>query len=136
MIQILVVDNDRGHALLAEKCLTHDYYAAVTVVGDGEDALRLLAEENYRPNLVLLDLNTRSLAAHHALRRIRRSKPKLPIVILSASSNTDDICRAYAEGANMYAEKPSDLDAFRTTIHSIAQLWIVPMGYGRSASAG
>jgi CheY-like chemotaxis protein len=135
MIQILVIDDNQRHAQLAQECLSHDYYTAVTVVTDGEDALRLLATEHYRPNLILLDLNARSLAAHHALRRLRRSKPKLPIVILSASTSTDDICRAYAEGANMYAEKPSDLDAYRTTIHSIAQLWIVPMGRGRSASA-
>ena len=135
MIQILVIDNNQRHAQLMQECLTHDYYTDVTVVGDEDDALRLLTKENYRPSLILLDLNTRRLAAHHALRRIRRSKPKLPIVILSASTNTDDICRAYAEGANMYAEKPSDLDAYRITIHSIAQLWIVPMGRGRSASA-
>jgi CheY-like chemotaxis protein len=135
MIEILVVDNNPRHAQLAEKCLSHDYYTSVRVVADGEEALLELAQKNYRPHLLLLDVGARNLDVRHALRKIRRQRPKLPIVVLSPSSNMEDIRQAYAEGANMYAEKPLDLDAFLTTIHSIAQLWVVPMGRGRSASA-
>jgi len=136
MIEILIIEEDRRRALLAQECLTRDFSAGVTVAGDGEEALRLLAADGYRPNLVLLELTPKSLPGHHVLRRIRRSKPKLPIVILSPSNEVEDVCQAYAEGANMFVEEPADLNAFRRTIQTIARLWVEPLAQRRAATAG
>ena len=136
MIEILVVDNNPGHVLLVKECLGDHYPVAITVVEDGEQALRLLATESFRPSLVLLELNLPKLHGHEALRRMRRVSPKLPIVVLSTSKSREDAGRAYAAGANMYAEKPADPTAFRRTIHTVARLWIAPLKGARAAYAG
>ncbi len=135
MIEILVVDDNAEHVFLIKKCLNNHCYLAVTVAEDGEQALRLLAGQDYRPNLILLELNLPRLHGHEVLRRIRRRHQTIPVVVLSASKSQDDISRAYAAGANMYAEKPWDPDAFRRTIQAIAQLWITPLAAARAAHA-
>lgn len=135
MIEILVVDDDRQHTLVAEECLTRDYNAVVTVVQDGDEALQVLSREDYHPHLVLLELRNHATPGQYLLRKIRRRKPKLPVVVWSPSRNTDDVLQAYAEGANMYAEKPSDLEQLRTTVHNIAKLWIKPFSSVKAAGA-
>ena len=135
MIEILLVDNNRGHVLLVKECLNSGYRVSVTVVNDGEEALELLASELYRPQLVLLELKIPRLQGDEVLRRIRRRCPQLPVVVLSASKSQEDVSLAYASGANMYAEKPVELDEFRKTIHGIARLWVAPMLIARAAHA-
>jgi len=135
MLEILVVDDDRRYARVAVECLTRDHNAAVTVVEDGDEAIRFLSREAYHPHLVLLEMRNRGVTGLHILRKIRRQKPKLPVVVWGTSRNTEEILQAYAEGANMYAEKPSDLAHFRTTIHNIAQLWITPFSSVKAACA-
>ena len=135
MIEILVVDDNAEHVFLVRRSLNNHYYVAITVAEDGEQALRLLARQDYRPNLILLELNLPRLHGHEVLRRIRRRNQTIPIVVLSASRSQEDISRAYAAGANMYAEKPWDPDAFRRTIQSIAELWVTPLAAARAAHA-
>jgi len=135
MIEILVVDGNAEHVLLVKKCLSNHYYVAVTVAEDGEQALLLLTSPDYRPNLILLELNLPRLHGHEVLRRIRRKNQTVPIVVLSGSRSQEDVSRAYAAGANMYAEKSWDPDAFRRTIQAIAQLWVTPLAAARAAHA-
>jgi len=135
MVEILVVDDDRPHTRVAEECLTQSYSAVVTVVEDEDEALRVLSRADYHPHLILLELRNHATPGQYLLRKIRRRKPKLPVVVWSTSRNTEDVLQAYAEGANMYAEKPSDLEQFRTTVHNIAQLWIKPFGSMKAAGA-
>lgn len=136
MFEILVVDHNPRDVLLVKECLGRQYPVAVTVAEDGEQAVRLLASHNYRPNLVLLELNIPRLDGYDVLRRIRRGYLTIPIVVLSASASQEDVSRAYASGANMYAEKPSDPDRLRRTMHAIARMWVTPLTGARAASAG
>jgi len=136
MIEILVADHNPRDVLLVKEYLGGRYAVAVTVAEDGEQAVRLLTSQNYRPNLVLLELNIPRLDGYDVLRRIRRGYPTIPIVVLGVSTNQEDISRAYASGANMYAEKPSDPDRFRNTVHAIARMWVAPLTAARAARAG
>jgi CheY-like chemotaxis protein len=136
MIEILLVDHDPRDVLLVKECLGRQYPVAVTVAEDAEQGLRLLASPGYRPNLVLLELSIPRLDGYDVLRRIRRGNPALPIVVLNASTSQEDISRAYASGANMYAETPSDPDRFRKMVHAIARMWVVPLTGARAACAG
>jgi|SRR5579864_348106 CheY-like chemotaxis protein len=128
MIEVLVVEDNPADALLVKESLSSKYVARVTVAPDGEEALRLLSRPEYRPDLILLDLRMPKLDGHQVLRRMRRSvAPKVPIVILSASTHLDDIGSAYANGANAYVEKPRDLDELLRAIQGVGRLWIEPL---------
>lgn len=77
------------------------------------------------PSMILLDLNLpgedgRSLLlrlkAHEILRR-------LPVVVLTTSSNPKDVAFCYENGAAGYIVKPVDLDGFRTDLERLAHYW-------------
>ena len=134
MIEILIVDSNSAHVLLITDCLSQCCPASIKVVVDGEEAVRLLTHANYRPHLVLLELNVPKLSGQEVLKRVRRRNQNIPIIVLSAARSQEDVSRAYASGANMYAEKPSDPEAFRRTICTIAKLWLAPLAVGRAAA--
>ena len=63
------------------------------------------------PNLVLMDLKLPKRSGHEVLEwlRARAGLERLPVVILSSSTERADIERAYALGANAYVPKQGDL---------------------------
>lgn len=134
MIEILVLDDNRGHATMIKACLNSDR-AHVTVIDDGEDALRLLNGAQYRANLVLVEMQMPRFHGHEIVRRMRRRNPKLPIVVFSVSADQEDVGQAYASGANMYVEKPADPEAFYRAVRRIAKLWVEPMSCVTAAAA-
>jgi len=135
MIEILLVDDNHAHVLLVKECLGNYRGVAVTVAEDGQAALWLLAGRDYRPDLILLELLLPRVDGHEVLRSIRRRNSAIPIVVFSTSGSQDDISLAYACGANMYVEKPSNPHSFRRTIHAIARLWVEPERAASAASA-
>jgi two-component system, chemotaxis family, response regulator Rcp1 len=121
MIDILVVDDNPADVLLFKEFLSDRYAVRITVAQDGEEALSLLIRPGYKPRLIVLD-------GQEVLKRIRRKlAPKIPIIVMSGSRNLDDISQAYANGANVYVDKPSELNALRKTIESLARLWVEPL---------
>ena len=66
------------------------------------------------PALVLLDLNLPKIDGHGVLRSIRADERTrvLPVVILTASKEEEDVVRSYALGANAYVRKPVEFTAF------------------------
>ena len=88
-----------------------------------EEAVEALASGR-RPSLVLLDLNMPGLGGEHFLsQRQHHQYSHVPVIILSSSSNPDDIRSTYALGANSYLVKPHDLDALMAFAHDVYQYW-------------
>jgi DNA-binding response OmpR family regulator len=77
----------------------------VTAVGDGEAAWQ--AFESLVPDLVVLDVMMPGLSGIEVLRRIRRHESaRVPVVLLSARSLSDDRDLGFAVGADDYLTKP------------------------------
>jgi two-component system response regulator len=123
-VVLLVEDNasDEKLALLAFKqCgVTHD----MQVARDGAEALSLL--NSVRPSLVLLDLKLPKVDGLEVLRRIRADERTrcLPVVILTASREEEDIARSYSLGANAYVRKSVEFAAFVDEAKTIARFWL------------
>jgi DNA-binding response OmpR family regulator len=106
MASVLVVEDDDNIAQLLQFMLEREGHA-VTVLADGELALRHIATEA-APQLVLLDA---MLPYHDGLTLLRemRALPDwsaVPVVMLTARSLESDIVRALEAGANDYVVKP------------------------------
>lgn len=123
-ISIWIVDDSQAdHALyrLAFKDLIPDgvfrsFYSA-------EDAVEAVVGGEM-PSLVLLDLNMPGLGGMYFLsERRRRALLGFPVVILSSSSNPEDIQQTYALGANSYLEKPEDFKALKEFAKSVTDYW-------------
>jgi two-component system, response regulator len=92
----------------------------------GMEALSILREgEGGRPGLVLLDLNMPGLDGRRIL-AIIKSDPvlrKIPVVVLTTSSDERDIEECYVLGANTYIQKPVDLDGLFAAIQRLKEYW-------------
>jgi two-component system OmpR family response regulator len=98
--QLLVVDDDASiRDALAEYLTRHGF--AVRLAGDGREMDAALAEG--RPDLLILDL---MMPGEDGLSIARRLSGKLPILMLSAMSDTSDRIVGLEMGADDYLPKP------------------------------
>ncbi|MDR1711037.1 MAG: response regulator transcription factor [Propionibacteriaceae bacterium] len=100
--RILVVDDDEALAEMLEIVLTAEGYTA-RVCHDGDRALDAFKE--YGPDLVLLDLMLPGRDGVDVCRDIRAISD-VPIVMLTAKSDTMDVVDGLAAGADDYVAKP------------------------------
>jgi two-component system response regulator len=91
----------------------------------GTEALSILRESNAHPGLVLLDLNMPGIDGRRIL-AIIKSDPvmrKIPVVVLTTSSDERDVEECYTLGANTYIQKPVDLDGLFAAIQRLKEYW-------------
>lgn len=100
--RILVVDDDAAIAEMVGIVLADQGWDSV-VADTGTEAL--LAFDRDRPDLVLLDVMLPGLDGVEVCRRLRE-RSDLPIVMLSARSEIDDVVRGLEAGADDYVVKP------------------------------
>ena len=106
----------------------------VVVVNDGQEALDYLhgtgAWEGRNclamPNIILLDLNLPKVNGLQVLRRIRAdAKTKLlPVVVLTTSSEDNDLVSSYDLGANSYVRKPVEFEQFVEAVRQLGLYWL------------
>ena len=131
---LLVEDNasDEKLALLAfKRC---GVPCEIAVARDGADALDYLfttgvhrdRDPTARPAVVLLDLKLPRVSGLEVLRRLRAvPEPRLlPVVVLTASREDEDLLRAYSLGANAYLRKPVDFAEFSESAKALAAFWL------------
>jgi DNA-binding response OmpR family regulator len=78
------------------------------------------------PSLVLLDLRLPNVDGLDVLRAIRAHATwrNMPVIVLTTSSEGDDVARAYALGANSYIVKPVESHAFHDAVRAIERYWL------------
>jgi CheY-like chemotaxis protein len=122
---VLLVDDSDVDALLMKTVFGRSgFVQPLRFARNGEEAIAYLGGEGlYRdrtlfpfPTVVLLDLNMPRKNGFEVLDWVRHQPAlkRLRIYVLSASSRTEDIQRAYDLGANSYLVKPSNLDGLMT----------------------
>src|ERR671917_1809267 len=100
--RILVVDDDASLAEMLTIVLQGEGFET-TVVGDGTGALPALRESS--PDLVLLDLMLPGMNGIDVCRAIR-AESGVPVVMLTAKTDTVDIVLGLESGADDYVVKP------------------------------
>jgi len=91
----------------------------------GEEALSKLRGGESRPGLILLDLNMPGLDGRRILAILKSDQVlrKIPVVVLTTSSDERDIEECYALGANTYIQKPVDLDGLFAAVQRLKEYW-------------
>ncbi|MBH9553618.1 HD-GYP domain-containing protein [Inhella gelatinilytica] len=103
--RILVVDDTPQNLALMSELLRPLYH--VTVANHGERALHLLAQGDL-PDLILLDIMMPGIDGYEVLRRLRLAPrtQHIPVIFLTAKSETEDEAQGLALGAQDYITKP------------------------------
>ena len=132
LLDVLLVEDSPGDVALTVEALREARVETkLHVVRNGEDALAFLGRkgeyaEAPKPDLVLLDLNLPRKSGREVLAEMKADQRlrRIPVVILSTSTNQDDISAAYDLAANCYVAKPVDLDEFVNVIRAIDDFWL------------
>jgi CheY-like chemotaxis protein len=117
--RILVVEDDANDSFMLirqlEKAEIDDN---ATVVVDGEKALQHLTTAPRLPLAVFLDLRLPGLSGIEVLEKIRddaRCK-ELPVIIMTGSTDPDDVRKCEKLGVTAFLEKPVALTSFIKTV--------------------
>ncbi|MGH9418022.1 MAG: response regulator transcription factor [Terriglobales bacterium] len=102
-MRILVAEDDESLSKFLRKGLERESYA-VDVAGDGEEAQHLA--ERCEFDLVVLDVNLPRRNGFDVLAEVRRQKPALPVLLLTAKGRVEDRVRGLDLGADDYLIKP------------------------------
>lgn len=132
---LLVEDNPDDEALAIRAFNRHHIGNEVVVAHDGVEALDYLfgtgpyadRDINIKPTVVLLDLKLPRLDGIEVLRRIRADERTklLPVVVLTTSSEEQDMLDSYSLGCNSYIRKPVDFLQFSEAIRQLGMYWLL-----------
>lgn len=130
-VDILLVEDNAGDVrLIKEAFKATDHEVAFQAISRGDDAIEQLCEQadsdpESLPDLALLDLNLPGKNGCEVLNAIRNHPQltRLPVLILTSSSNGDDVTRCYNADANAYLTKPTGPDEFEGLAAQIEQFW-------------
>lgn len=130
-VNVLLVEDDPGDALMTREAFEQHPHARLDVVTDGSEALAYLRrEEPYsaavRPDLILLDLNLPRRDGHEVLSTVKSDADlgHIPVIVLTTSNDEEDILRSYRHHASAYITKPVDFDRFASAIAQIDHFFV------------
>src|SRR5947208_3024002 len=128
---LLVEDNPADVRLFREALREHGSDVNLSVVTNGEDAIRFIHrqagyESAKTPALIILDLNLPKKDGRQVLKHLKNDPElrRIPVVVLTTSDAEADVMRAYDLHANCYVRKPSDLDEFLRTVRACEVFWL------------
>jgi chemotaxis family two-component system response regulator Rcp1 len=117
--RILLAEDNPGDVLLLSEALAESAIICdFMVADDGQKAIALLqtvaADTDLRPHLIILDVNLPKHNGGEVLAHVRGDSAfaEVPVLMLTSSASPADQATASRLGANLYIQKPSDLDAF------------------------
>ena len=132
---ILLVDDNADYVELARRALVKSKIENPLVVAeDGAEALDYLFatgawadRDPYDvPALILLDLKLPKVDGLEVLRRVRSDERTrlIPVVIMTTSSEQQDIIAGYDLGANAFIRKPVDFQRLSEVLKETGQFWL------------
>lgn len=132
---LLVEDNPDDVELTLRAFKKHKIVNEVVVASDGVEALDYLfgkgkyagRDINNLPEVVLLDLKLPKVSGLEVLQRLRADErtKHLPVVILTSSSEDQDLLDGYKLGANSYVQKPVEFTQFSEAVGQLGVYWLL-----------
>lgn len=113
--RILVVDDTRNVLTLLSDFLTSQDFEVLTAC-DGREAEELLASA--QPDLILLDIMMPNMDGFQFLSHLRRTS-RLPVIMITARQQEEDIIRGFDLGADDYITKPFRLRELLVRIRAV-----------------
>jgi adenylate cyclase len=113
---ILIVDDNEDNRYTLQLLLESDGHERIVSVSGGNEAIALLDKEKF--NLVLLDMMMPDLSGDEVLKIIKGNPDTrdIPVVMISADSDTEKVSKCIELGADDYLPKPFNPTILRARI--------------------
>lgn len=115
-MKILVVEDDHRIARALKQGLVDESYA-VDVVYDGDEGVRSALADNY--DLIIMDVMMPIMDGIEASKKLRESGNHVPILMLTAKSQSRDIVSGLDAGADDYLPKPFSFDVLLARVRAL-----------------
>jgi len=121
MAVIIVIDDDYSIRRLIKFTLEKEHYKVITA----EDALEGINTLNSRKiDLIILDIIMPDIDGYEALKVIKSSEQlkEIPVLLLTAKNEIDDMMRGFELGADEYLAKPFELSELLARIRNLLRI--------------
>lgn len=144
-VQIILVEDDDGHATLVERNLRRAGLAnGFMRLKDGQEALDYLLGETRQDTassaVLLLDIKMPRVDGIEVLRRLK-ADPRtamVPVIMLTTTDDPREVEKCYQLGCNVYVTKPVEYDSFVDAVKRLGlflQVVKIPGNAGGKGSA-
>ena len=116
-IRVILIDDHTLFRVGLEGLLSSRGIEVIAAVDSGEESSRLV--EELKPDVVLLDMRMPGLNGLGVLRMLREEHQELPIVMLTTSSDENDLIESLRAGAQGYLLKDMEPDALVIALRDI-----------------
>ena len=124
---ILLVEDDNVDVMTVKRALKDlKIQNQLVCTANGEEALEYLQNnDNSKPSIILLDLNMPKMNGIEFLQIVKADEilKKIPVVVLTTSSQHQDIDECFRFNVAGYIVKSLDYADFTETIHTLNQYW-------------
>lgn len=132
---ILLVEDDPEDTRIITRALesSSKIRFELHIAEDGVVAIDYLYQRNVfspatapRPSLILLDLILPRIDGRAVLKELKRSADfrSIPVVVLTTSSNQDEINECYELGVNSFVAKPENYESFAQIVQDLERYWL------------
>lgn len=118
MSSVLIVEDEKHLADGLSYNLRAEGYD-VAAVGTGEDAFSLLVDRNKTYDVVVLDVMLPGIDGFSLASRLRSQGQFVPILMLTARNQAEDVLRGFEAGADDYLPKPFELSVLLARINAL-----------------
>jgi DNA-binding response OmpR family regulator len=115
-IKILLAEDEAALGLIVKESLETRNFE-VLYCEDGEEALKTFLNE--KPELLVLDVMMPKKDGFTLAKEIREINKHIPIIFLTAKSQTKDVIEGFQHGGNDYLKKPFSMEELIVRIHAL-----------------
>ncbi len=139
-VHILLVEDNEGDIILTTEAFKDmKLENKISIVRDGEEALRFLRKQDSyaeatTPQLILMDINLPGMDGKELLEVIKKDTElkEIPVVMLTSSAADADISECYDKHVNWYITKPIDYDKYTKVMHEIEAFYVSFVPYPKN----
>lgn len=131
---LVIEDSSADFRMLTRLMRKMDVESPIYRCQTGDEALELMYQTGRyqnakgidRPGLILLDLNLPGTDGRVVLSRLKQDQElaKIPVIVFTTSSTSDDIEYCYQKGANGYMIKPLGIEELNKMVQAFVDYWL------------
>lgn len=116
-MNILVVDDYQTMVRIIRNLLQQLGFTNIDDASDGTAALTKIAAKHY--GLIISDWNMEPMTGLDLLKHVRGSGNKVPFIMVTAESKTENVLAAREAGVNNYIVKPFNAETLKTKLSAV-----------------